>query len=109
MKNTLFATIISTSLLFSYPAFAADWMPTFTPGQAVYIDPALAHNQKAPVQFGPELEKSVKALGSKNDINYYVVAIEANNASTDKPLGVTKGAPTGDTEAWIKTAASVAQ
>jgi uncharacterized membrane protein YgcG len=76
--------------LISTPVFAADWQPTFTPGQAVYIDPALASSKTAPVKFGSELEQQIKALHDKSNLNFVVVAVEAANATTDKPLGVAK-------------------
>jgi hypothetical protein len=78
------------ALLISAPVFAADWQPTFTPGQAVYIDPALASDKTAPVKFGAELEQDIKALHNKSGVNYYVWAVQANSATRDKPLGVAK-------------------
>jgi hypothetical protein len=77
-------------LLSGAPVFAADWQPIFTPGQAVYIDPALVSSKTAPVTFGAELERELKVLKDKSGVNYYVWAVQANNAPMDKPLGVAK-------------------
>jgi hypothetical protein len=82
--------VTATVLLLSTPVLAADWQPTYTPGQAVYIDPALAQSTKAPVLFAPELENQIKVLRDRSDINFVVVAVEAKNAPTNKPLGVAK-------------------
>jgi hypothetical protein len=91
MKLTkIFLPITLGALLISTPVLAADWQPTFTPGQAVYIDPALSSSKAAPVRFGVELEQEIKALHDKSGVNYYVWAVQANNAPTDKPLGVAK-------------------
>lgn len=90
MLKNLILPVLATTLLLSFPALAADWQPAFTPGQAVYIDPALVNSQQAPVKFGSELEQSVKALEKKNGINYYVWAVETTNAPANKPLGVAK-------------------
>jgi uncharacterized membrane protein YgcG len=78
------------ALLVSTPVFAADWHPTFAPGQAVYVDPALVSSKTAPVKFGAELEQQIKALHDKSNLDLIVVAVEATNAPTDKPLGVAK-------------------
>jgi hypothetical protein len=91
MKLTkIFLPLTLGALLISSPVLAADWQPTFTPRQAVYIDPALVSSKAAPVRFGPELEQEIKTLHDKSSLNFVVVAVEAANATTDKPLGVAK-------------------
>ena len=86
MKPLIIATALGITLLLAPSAMAADWEPTFVPGQAVYIDPALVNSENAPVKFGAELEQKIKEVGAKADVNYYVWAIEATNAPTNKPL-----------------------
>jgi hypothetical protein len=91
MKNKLFGiTIASIIFLSSAPAWA-DWQPVLTPGQSVYIDPALVNHVASPIKFQADLEKQIDELQAKSGINYYVWAIETSDTpQKGKSLGVQK-------------------
>lgn len=65
---------------------SADWMPTFDPNQHVYIDPAMAASQEAPVKFEQSL---IQKLSKYKQTNYYLVAIESDQYPQSS-LGVAK-------------------